>query len=283
MPDNRDNVTTYIFPQRPVGIDVWPRAPYPVNCTSNGVRTAQQAGGITTGCLRLINNGVSSQWEIFFGAGWTTYSPSAHQLYANIYYRIGPCWVGGHGHGSDGEVSTSEELYFPVVHNHPPTEIEKVDIRYYPVNQSPYGLYWLRNEWQRLTGNVPVPVEPEPTPTPTPTPEPVPTPTPTPEPTPTPVPSDPCEQDLVIARNEIDRLAILNNDLTSQVASRDGQIDKLSTTLDKLTHPVPDIHNTIKQLSDLRAGQVLEIGSGWKARLGRLNRWFKELTSTSSS
>ncbi len=150
-------IVTYVFPARPPGIALWPKAPYPVNCTAGGVATARDAGGVVTGVLRSAGG----RWEILMGGAWVAFEPARHQFTADIYYRIGPCWVGGHGHGSDGEVGTSEELYFPTVHGRAPTLIETVDIKWYPVGSSPYGLYWLRNEWRRLTGQ-PAPDPPDP-------------------------------------------------------------------------------------------------------------------------
>jgi hypothetical protein len=211
----------YVWPERPPGVDLWPAATYGVHCRPAGTVLARDSGGVVEGVIR--ENG--GRLEVLGGGDfhtWSAVDPSRPPLTSLTYYRVGPCWAGGHGHGQDGEVGASEDDWFPRIYGRSPTEMEKVDIKYYPMTTPPLGIWWLKAEYSRLTG------EPVPTPTPDSTParpcirpcrwvtqfgvrtcecpaEPVATPTPPPAPTPpvvnpTPCPPTPCPKCSTVTR-----------------------------------------------------------------------------------
>lgn len=270
QPPPASDYVDYLHPARPPVAELWPPADYPVNCQTGGVRQAQMHRGRTNGMLRRASSG---GYEMLLGPAvrlltgercsryplplscyepdpgrevwvpWDAGNPGLLFI-ARVYYRIGPCWVGGHGHGSDGEVSAAYELYFPAVHERAATEMEALDSRYYPVDRSPLGLYWLRARWRELQGD-PEP-EPEPAPTPTPTPTPTPSPAPTPRPTPAPEPTatpaptpDPCLPCPCEPAN----------------------------TQDQPPQMPPRVRDTLAR------GWPVVVGPGWRGRLEQLREW----------
>jgi hypothetical protein len=202
-----DGATVYVWPARPPGVALWPAADYPIHCTAGGVRQARDFFSRVTGMVRqnppsathlagsldvLMEPAVKCvrfgpppdrqclEWATDFDRERWEPLGASNQLYANVYYRVGPCWIGGHGHGQDGEVGASEDEWFPRIYGRAPTMMERTDIKYFPMNSPPLGLWWMRAEYNRLEGN------PAPTPTATPLPTATPQPTVTPQPTPVP-------------------------------------------------------------------------------------------------